>query len=412
MVKNKKSKILAMALCASVMTGIYASPVMAAAIEVFGSSTLEIEGGTEYTITSGTLNLDGAGIASALNDENIVANSITVNKINGIDVVSKGTALTIGKVTLDKGHINASSALFNSDDGKVRIKNGDVVTLDSNGTTEKYSLNTIGANTAGIRREGDENSGGHRTIIEEQLVVNRDTGVISNIGGSFTVDRSGNLVASTLGNRSGTFGVDESGNLTAGLVNGVNVQTVSNDVGVLRTDVNTLRTDADTLRTDVNSNSQNISTLQGNVSTNTNDIGVLRTDVNTLRGDTDTLRTDVNGLNTTVTGNVTDISELQQKTEHITHDKNGTHIEGMTVQKGEINGQEVANVSGIYSINGASFEATGQNGGIRISGVTLEAGGINAYAESYVGGVTFDGYGAMTGVTAIDGAAVSGSMVR
>ena len=29
MAKNKKSKILAMALCASVMTGIYASPVMA-----------------------------------------------------------------------------------------------------------------------------------------------------------------------------------------------------------------------------------------------------------------------------------------------------------------------------------------------------------------------------------------------
>lgn len=71
MAKSKKSKILAMALCASVMTGIYASPVMAAPIEVSGSSTLEIEGDREYTITSGTLNLDGDGIAKALNDKNI-----------------------------------------------------------------------------------------------------------------------------------------------------------------------------------------------------------------------------------------------------------------------------------------------------------------------------------------------------
>lgn len=34
MAKNKKSKILAMALCASVMTGIYAAPVMAAEVDV------------------------------------------------------------------------------------------------------------------------------------------------------------------------------------------------------------------------------------------------------------------------------------------------------------------------------------------------------------------------------------------
>lgn len=97
--------------------------------------------------------------------------------------------------------------------GNVTTK-GDVTTLNDDETVN-YSLNTIGANTAGIRREGDENSGGHRTIIEEQLVVNRDTGVISNIGGSFTVDRSGNLVASTLGNRSGTFGVNGEGAVKA-----------------------------------------------------------------------------------------------------------------------------------------------------------------------------------------------------
>ena len=84
MAKNKKSKILAMALCASVMTGIYASPVMAAPIKVSGSSTLKIEGDKEYTITSGTLNLDGDGIAEALKGKNINLDtgSLIINKQN------------------------------------------------------------------------------------------------------------------------------------------------------------------------------------------------------------------------------------------------------------------------------------------------------------------------------------------
>ena len=204
MAKNKKSKILAMALCASVMTGIYASPVMAAAITVSDTSILEVSGnvGNKYTITSGTLNLDGDGIASALNDKDIVANSITVNKINGIDVVSNGTALTIGKVTLDKGHINASSALFNSDDGKVRIKNGDVVTLDSDGTTEKYSLNTVGKNTSGISRAGttDEN---RSTYIEETVRVNNNSGLVVYAEDGITfaaqIDREGNVLTEGVG---------------------------------------------------------------------------------------------------------------------------------------------------------------------------------------------------------------------
>lgn len=74
MAKNKKSKILAMALCASVMAGIYASPVMAAEIKVEEGSTLKVvtaSTSTDYTITSGTLKLDGIDIANALNGKNI-----------------------------------------------------------------------------------------------------------------------------------------------------------------------------------------------------------------------------------------------------------------------------------------------------------------------------------------------------
>lgn len=74
MAKSKKSKILAMTLCAGVMAGIYASPVMAADIKVEEGSTLkgvESSSSTDYTITSGTLKLDGADIAKALNGKNI-----------------------------------------------------------------------------------------------------------------------------------------------------------------------------------------------------------------------------------------------------------------------------------------------------------------------------------------------------
>lgn len=76
MAKSKNSKILAMALCASVMAGIYASPVMAADIKVEKGSTLKgvtpsTSTSTDYTITSGTLKLDGADIVNALNGKNI-----------------------------------------------------------------------------------------------------------------------------------------------------------------------------------------------------------------------------------------------------------------------------------------------------------------------------------------------------
>ena len=87
MAKSKNYKILAMALCASVMAGIYASPVMAADIKVEKGSTLkgvEPSGSTDYTITSGTLKLDGTDIANALNGKNINlgAGSLIINDQN------------------------------------------------------------------------------------------------------------------------------------------------------------------------------------------------------------------------------------------------------------------------------------------------------------------------------------------
>ena len=77
-----------MALCAGVMTGIYASPVMAADIadiKVENGSTLNgvtsSPNSTDYTITSGILKLNGTDIANALNGKNINlgAGSLIIN---------------------------------------------------------------------------------------------------------------------------------------------------------------------------------------------------------------------------------------------------------------------------------------------------------------------------------------------
>ena len=109
MAKSKKSKILAMALCASVMTGIYASPVMAADITVENGSTLEgvtpsTSTSTDYTITSGTLKLNGADIAKALNGTVMVGQELNL----GTGRLTVGNISTYGGVTANAGFIARS----------------------------------------------------------------------------------------------------------------------------------------------------------------------------------------------------------------------------------------------------------------------------------------------------------------
>ena len=142
MAKNKKSKILAIALCASVMTGIYASPVMAADIKVEEGSTLNgvaTSNSTDYTITSGTLKLDGADIANALNGKNInlgtgslIINDQNIgNSVAAIRrVVNKDTGMS---ATYLEETVKAHSAFglqVLDEDGKA------VATISRNGTGE------------------------------------------------------------------------------------------------------------------------------------------------------------------------------------------------------------------------------------------------------------------------------------
>lgn len=142
MAKSKKSKILAMTLCAGVMAGIYASPVMAADIKVEEGSTLKgvtPSTSTDYTITSGTLKLDGADIANALNGKNInlgtgsliINNQNIGNSVAAIRrVVNKDTGMS---ATYLEETVKAHSAFglqVLDEDGKA------VATISRNGTGE------------------------------------------------------------------------------------------------------------------------------------------------------------------------------------------------------------------------------------------------------------------------------------
>lgn len=165
MAKSKKSKILAMALCASVMTGIYAAPVMAAEIDVTSGNLTGVtaQGHGNYSFTGGTLYLDDAGIAGALNGRNVNLGAITANSITstaGITAaggnfqvygVSGGIAATSLSLLKNDNGIKSQNVLItnsgmarfgDSNSENVRIENGVLRVLDGN--TELASLTSNG----------------------------------------------------------------------------------------------------------------------------------------------------------------------------------------------------------------------------------------------------------------------------
>lgn len=119
MAKNKKSKILAMALCASVMTGIYAAPVMADPVDKTQNITSETTAGETY--------FDGKVIADNFG---ITNGAFSVDRNGTI----KGDFLIIGK--------NSADAVFMVDrDGAVKAANGAFI-VDKNGNVTANSVTT------------------------------------------------------------------------------------------------------------------------------------------------------------------------------------------------------------------------------------------------------------------------------
>ena len=314
MAKNKKSKILAMALCASVMTGIYASPVMAAELTldrnssvttgtttsggyeqnevrvniddgVNGSQTIgtfysnEMEAGfkTDYTMTASTFTLEAGGKTWAsltvdgltytnqitLNNVRLTADGLTFSNLSNLEDAAvlnaaainswnektqniykteagktyfdgkviadkfgtynsgfyvdengtiKGNSLIIGKngdnavFKVDRnGAVKAANGAFTVDKFGNTVSKGDVTSTAADGTT--YTLNTVGANTAGI--EHIQNGTGYNiTEIEDTLRI-YDNGTISTVNGAFRINEQGNVFANAVNVADGAVVISE-----------------------------------------------------------------------------------------------------------------------------------------------------------------------------------------------------------
>lgn len=227
MAKSKKSKILAMALCASVMTGIYAAPVMAAdAIYSDGKASVETTSDGTINFAVYTTQSDGtknvARIASFDADGFSIHNGsgrfpvFYIGRHNG-DFMAAGGDFAVdagGNVTAN-GTLRVAGGDFTVDgDGNV-VSLGNVTSTDGNIT---YNLNTVGANTAGITRD-NVTKNITKTNIENSSITSAGELYINKANGqtNFSVDKYGNanvrktLIAKEISVNNDRFTVDKNG---------------------------------------------------------------------------------------------------------------------------------------------------------------------------------------------------------
>ena len=161
MAKNKKSKILAMALCASVMTGIYASPVMAADTSIgAGDSSITVtETGNKGKIT---VKADGTTIGTATKSAIVIGSTdkeqtITIN--GKYFTLSSSGALTAKGITSQGGNFYVKDASGNTKftvtttgavmaNSNITTQGGGLYVKSSDGKTTNFSVTNSGAVTA------------------------------------------------------------------------------------------------------------------------------------------------------------------------------------------------------------------------------------------------------------------------
>ena len=236
MAKSKKSKILAMALCASVMAGLYASPVMAdtpQVDEIYSSGKSSVQANADGTIDFNVFTTQGDGTQNVARIASLDANGFSIHNGSGNfpvfyvgrdngDFMAAGGDFRVdanGNVTAN-GYLQLKDAndqyqkltadklatvnTVITDEGAVKSL-GDVISTDG---TNTYSLNAVGANTAGIRRTN--NGTNNVTIIEENLKV-YDDGTIVAANENFKVNKDGNVFANAVNIADGTVVISEDG---------------------------------------------------------------------------------------------------------------------------------------------------------------------------------------------------------
>ena len=205
MAKSKKSKILAMASCASVMTGIYASPVMAAdtglVVSTTGGNKIYDHKSEIITIKGVTFKAGGVLTAGAgtFNTLSVAGNRFAVGPNGGIKAAD-------GRFRVDaNGNIIVKGALGGSEMFRVDAATGNVTAA---GALNADTLTTTGKATVGGK-----------------LVVNGETTLTGKLSGqeaTFTTVNANNFNGVTLANEAdgvkvGGINVTAMDDRTAGL---------------------------------------------------------------------------------------------------------------------------------------------------------------------------------------------------
>lgn len=332
-----------MTLCAGVMAGIYASPVMA--MKQIDGSNYYVNNGTINTGTfiggtynGGTFNGELLFHGNA-NMENLLVDGVSVNAAaaNGV----YGDRLTVGGTTLDFVQVNqtiSNTSGINKVNGKTTVDWGlQVVNPKNNrvGFNVDYNGNvTIGKNGSLVVgkafRVTNQGSVSAKWLdVDKTLTIN---------GGKTSFDANGSMSVAQ-----GRFVVDRKGNITnVGTVDGVDVSKLS----TAATDISDLQNKTQNMYA-----GKNYTTFKGSLSTE----GTIRAAGGAveLRGNWETDGT----LNLRYT--------------------NGQYESLTATQLGNINNMITGEgvLENVVSINGAAVEGVG-NGGLKISEVTLENGGI------------------------------------
>lgn len=220
MAKNKKSKILAMALCASVMTGIYASPVMAAELYVDNS-------GNQLVTTKDSL---GTKITELEGLKSIISDSFATTPINGNSAfwVNKDGKLVAANRQFT---VDTNGSVYISPNGVQReatvVLNADTgIVTATNFATEDYNLVDIGNKTQNINNWTTADT----TAFDGSVIADSFGTTKVNGNRAFWVNKDGMMEAAY-----GKFAVDAEGNITTvGTVDGVNMENLK---GIERTDV-------------------------------------------------------------------------------------------------------------------------------------------------------------------------------
>lgn len=319
MAKNKKSKILAMALCASVMAGIYASPVMAKEFPLDSNSSVT----TETTISTG----------------GYTQNEVRVNISDGISSDTIGTFYSSEEEAGFKTDYTMTASTFTLEAfGETWAS----LTVDGLTYTNRTTLNNVSLTADGLTFSNLNNLGDAAVL--NAAAINSWNEKTQNIkkteAGKTYFD--GKVIANKFGTDNDGFHVDESGTARFGAVDGNNVRV---EDGVLT----------------VNRNSGQVAALSENglTLTSSNDI---RATLNAeqIANLNNVVQEDGNVVGTTVkTTSGADLDVVNNRTQNMTATEDSTIFDGKVTVNGTAN---ITNGHGKYRFDDGLLDFNIDNG--------------------------------------------------